>query len=446
MKTPIYDFVKKYAASDTVRLHMPGHKGKGRLGIENLDLTEIGGADFLYGAKGIIAESEANATALFKTAHSFYSTEGSTLAIKAMLALALAENLEDRSRPMILAARNAHKAFISSAALLDLSVEWLYPSECEHLCKCTVTPNDLRDKLSDMEKLPKAVYITSPDYLGNIADIKGLSVVCDSFGIPLLVDNAHGAYLAFLTPSEHPIALGAAMCADSAHKTLPVLTGGAYLHIAKKAEKYLSRARSMLSLFASTSPSYLTLQSLDLCNEYLSCGYEERLNKTLAKVSELKERLISLGFEFEGDEKLKIVIRADKYGYTGEELADFLRKSSIEIEFADCEMAVMMLTPENADSDYSRLYSALSTLPRRDSFYDGSSDALLSHNRACSIREAAFADSETVSVEVSAGRVCAVSTVSCPPAVPIVISGEIITREDVELFKKYGITDIEVIK
>ena len=238
MKTPIYDFVKRYADADTVRLHMPGHKGKGRLGVENLDLTEISGADFLYGASGIIAESEANATSLFKTAHSFYSTEGSTLAIKAMLALALTKKAGDVSRPLILAARNAHKAFISSAALLDLSVEWLYPSECEHLCKCTVTPTDLSNKLSGMEKLPEAVYITSPDYLGNMADIKGLAEVCDSFGVPLLVDNAHGAYLAFLTPSEHPIALGAAMCADSAHKTLPALTGGAYLHISPDYPEY----------------------------------------------------------------------------------------------------------------------------------------------------------------------------------------------------------------
>ena len=446
MKTPIYDFVKKYSATDTVRLHMPGHKGKGRLGVECLDITEISGADVLYGASGIIAESEENATSLFKSAHTFYLTEGSTLGIKAMLALALSDAVGEKRRPIVLAARNAHKAFINSAALLDFSVEWLYPSESEHLCKCNVTPLDLENKLSAMERLPEAVYVTSPDYLGNMADIKGLSEICDRYGIPLLVDNAHGAYLAFLTPSEHPISLGASMCADSAHKTLPVLTGGAYLHISKKAEKYIPRARAMLSLLASTSPSYLTLQSLDLCNEYLASDYSERLSKTVAKVDNLKRELSSLGYSFEGDERLKLVIWANKYGYTGTEIADFLREYSIEIEFYDRELAVMMFTPENSDGDYARILSALSLLSRHDRVSDGAFDLSAPHTSACSIREAAFSPSETISVEDAVGRICAQSTVSCPPAVPIAVSGEIITKEDLTLFKKYGITEVEVIK
>ena len=214
ISTPIADFVKNYADSGISRLHMPAHKGNSLLGCESLDITEIKGADVLYSASGIIDESENNATALFGTRHTFYSTEGSTLAIKAMLAL-IKKNAPNSAK--ILATRNVHKAFVYACALLDIDVEWIYPEESEHLCDCNLTPNALRDKLNSLNALPCALYVTSPTYLGKILDIAGLSAVCKEFGIYLLVDNAHGAYLAFKSPSLHPIALGADICCDSVY-------------------------------------------------------------------------------------------------------------------------------------------------------------------------------------------------------------------------------------
>ena len=159
MTTPIYNFVQNYIKSGKARFHMPGHKGKSFLGIEPFDITEIKGADELYSPSGIIAESEENATKLFDTAHTFYSTEGSTLAIKAMLALALKDR-PAQSRPTLLAGRNAHKALIFAAALLDFDVEWLYGDD-SHACECKTTPDALRARLSAMSALPFAVYILS---------------------------------------------------------------------------------------------------------------------------------------------------------------------------------------------------------------------------------------------------------------------------------------------
>ncbi len=445
MKTPIVDFVRGYMDSGVSRFHMPGHKGKPFLGPEPYDITEIGGADVLYSADGIIAESEDNATALFGTAHTFYSAEGSTLAIKAMLMLA-SSLVPSGERPLVLAGRNAHKAFIYGAALLDIDVEWIYSEKAEHLCACNIDAQSLEASLSSAERKPCAVYITSPDYLGRVADVRALADVCEKFGVPLLVDNAHGAYLGFLRENMHPIALGACMCADSAHKTLPVLTGGAYLHISKNApQEFLENARHALSVFASTSPSYVILQSLDMCNAYIADGYRERLASFIELVKTAKEKLSFLGFAPEESEPLKIVINTSKYGYTGEAVGAHLRSCGIEAEFCDDEYLVLMLTPENSERDIARMLEGFSLLEAKAAIPQ---DVTTPEKCICAmpLRAAMFARQEVIPAKRAEGRICAAPTVSCPPAVPIVVSGEVITARAVQLFKRYGVEKIAVVK
>jgi len=447
MNTPIYDFVKHYSLSGISRFHMPGHKGVPFLGCEPFDITEVAGADVLYSPTGIIAESEANATALFGTHHTFYSTEGSTLAIKAMIGIATSGSADER--PTILAARNVHKSFVHACALLDVDVEWLISDTRTHLCSCNVSAADLERTIAALSKKPQAVYVTSPDYLGNILDISALAEVCHNHEIPLLVDNAHGAYLAFLEPSLHPIALGADACCDSAHKTLPVLTGGAYLHISKNAPHHFKQelsVRNTLSVFASTSPSYLILQSLDLCNRYLSDNYPLRLAEHIGLLDGLKNRLREIGYTLLPSEPLKTVIDCNSYGYKGWELAAHLRRAGIECEFADDEVLVLMSTPENSRSDVELLWNTLSSIKMMPPI-DGPHKGFLAHppKRRLSIRRAVFSPRQTVSVDDSLGRVCASTSVSCPPAVPITVSGEVIEEAHLQLFKAYGIDQIEVI-
>ncbi len=438
MTTPIYDFVKKYAEGKTSRFHMPGHKGVGRLGCESLDITEISGADVLYSADGIIGESENNLTALYGTAHSFYSTEGSTLAIKAMLAL-VSQRCEGE-RPLILAARNVHTAFVKAAALLDFDVEFIYSGNDTHLCACNISADEVRAAISSAGHKPRAVYITSPDYLGNMADISSIAEVCREYGIPLLVDNAHGAYLKFLSEDMHPITLGAAMCADSAHKTLPVLTGGAYLHISRDFEHLVPKTRGALSLFASTSPSYLTLSSLDLCNERLSGDYPDKIRATAKRVEEIKEQICAMGLDVQESEPLKIVIKE------GIALAEHLRARGIEPEFSDRDFTVLMITPENTEGDFEALIRAISIYKAEKKNNKNKAFSAAPHTRIMSIRDAILAPSEIVSATEAEGRICALPTVSCPPAVPIVVSGEVITKADVEMLLYYGTDKIEVVK
>ena len=151
MNTPICDFVRAYNEKKTVRLHMPGHKGKALLGAESLDITEIEGADVLYSPKGIIAESEKNASEIFGSGRTLYSAEGSSLSIRAMLYLAGLWGRSNGKDNLVLAGRNAHRVFHSGAALLGLDVEWLY-GENEGFISCNITPECLERAIAECEK------------------------------------------------------------------------------------------------------------------------------------------------------------------------------------------------------------------------------------------------------------------------------------------------------
>lgn len=439
MRAPISEFLERYAASDTVRLHMPGHKGT--TGVEKYDITEIKGADSLFDADGIIKESEANASELFG-ARTYYSTEGSSLAIKAMLYLALFTKKRS-GRPLVLAGRNAHRAFVSAAALLDLDVEWLLCDDS--YLSCRIDGETLEARLGELDRKPDAVYLTSPDYLGNLVDVEEIAKVCHERGILLLIDNAHGAYLRFLEPSLHPIDLGADVCADSAHKTLPVLTGGAYLHIGESLRDISDEAvRSALALFGSTSPSYLILRSLDLANVFLATEMRVKMQILVSKITSIKAELSKIGYEFIGDEPMKISIDAAAYGYTGKELGELLRERSIECEFADRDSLTLMPSVSDLYA-VDKLGAALSEI-ERGKRRKQTPPKPIGAERVTSIREAMMSPSSRTRVEKCVGKVLASPDAACPPAVPILFPGERISVEHIELLSYYGKTHLTVLE
>ena len=445
MDTPICDFVRNYAEKNTLRLHMPGHKGNGPLGIERLDITEFDGADSLYEADGIIKKSEENAGMLFG-ANTFYSAEGSSLCIRAMLYLAVLYAKREGKKPIILAGRNAHKTFINTAAMLDFEVEWLHGKDSDSYLSCDISADYLDKKIKNMHENPSAVYITSPDYLGNMVDIKEIADVCHKHGILLLVDNAHGAYLKFLDKSLHPIDLGADICCDSAHKTLPVLTGGAYLHISKNIDtRFKNNAKTALSMFGSTSPSYIILQSLDMANAYITDEYRFKLSRFSMAVAKCKERLAEHGYDDIGNEPLKITVGTKPYGYTGFEIKNILAEKNIVCEFYDNDFVVLMLTHDIGIEGLKRIEEAFFTLSKKPCIKT-KPPKLNPPERLMNVREAVFSENETISAQKSEGRILALSSVGCPPAVPIVVCGERIDKTAIENFKYYGIENIIVVK
>ena len=445
MTTPICDFVRKYNENGILRLHMPGHKGKPLLGMEGLDLTEIAGADSLYEADGIIRESEENASALFGCP-TFYSVEGSSHCIRAMLYLVCLHARERGEKPVILAGRNAHKTFLSAAVLLDFGIRWLIPEKTGSYLSCLLTAEEVDRVLREADRKPAAVYLTSPDYLGNTADIAGIAKVCHAHDVLLVVDNAHGAYLHFLPEPVHPMDLGADMCCDSAHKTLPALTGAAYLHSGRGRPDILAEnVKNALALFGSTSPSYLILQSLDAVNGYLADGYREKLADFAAAAQVCRETLREHGYILTGSEPTKLTVCPKPYGYRGDVLAGILRTRGIECEFADPDFLVLMTTPETGREGLDILTEVLLSLPRKESVPEKPPWFVLPE-KVMTPREAAFAPACTLPAEQCRGRVLAAANVGCPPAVPIVVCGERIDAMALESFRYYGIKTCCVVR
>lgn len=441
MKTPIVSFLKSYQEKSPVRMHMPGHKGAGILGFEGMDLTEIYGADELFAAEGIIKESEQNASSLFGCP-TYYSTQGSTLCIQTMCTILCQDAKSKGKKPKILAGRNAHRSFIHAAALLDFEIEWLYGNS-DYL-SCKIHAEDLEKAI--IESLPTAVYLTNPDYLGNLLDIQSLVSVCKKHNVLLAIDNAHGAYLRFLEPSLHPIDLGADLCCDSAHKTLPVLTGGAYLHLSDSLNQvWADDVKHFMEYFSSTSPSYLIMASLDAANEVLDTTFRNSLFECIQRVDGLKNTLVQHGYTILSGEPMKITISTKEFGYTGNEIANLLMECDIYPEFYDSDYIVLMPSPYNTKDDLKRLETCLCGIERKPILIN-KPPKLEQSKKAMNVRQALFSSSITLDVSKSLGQVCSSVTVSCPPAILPVIPGEVISESSIEVMKYYGIETVRVVK
>lgn len=441
MKTPIVNFLKSYQEKSPVRMHMPGHKGAGILGFEGMDLTEIYGADELFAAEGIIKESEQNASNLFGCP-TYYSTQGSTLCIQTMCTILCQDAKSKGKKPKILAGRNAHRSFIHAAALLDFDIEWLYGNS-DYL-SCKIHAEDLEKAI--IESHPTAVYLTNPDYLGNLLDIQSLASVCKKHNVLLAIDNAHGAYLRFLEPSLHPIDLGADLCCDSAHKTLPVLTGGAYLHLSDSLNQvWKNDVKHFMEYFSSTSPSYLIMASLDAANKVLDTTFKNSLFECIQRVDGLKNTLVQYGYTILSGEPMKITISTKEFGYTGNEIANLLMECDIYPEFYDSDYIVLMPSPYNTKDDLKRLETCLCGIERKPILVN-KPPKLEQSKKAMNVRQALFSSSITLDVSKSLGQVCSSVTVSCPPAILPVIPGEVISESSIEVMKYYGIETVRVVK
>lgn len=439
--TPIYDYLVQYSRKGDLRMHMPGHKGKGLdhwlAAAYPLDITEICGADSLFEADGIIAESERNAAGLFGAGATLYSAGGSTLCIQAML---MQMKREGRT---ILAGRNVHRSMLNTCILLDLPVRWMYPRDGA-LLSGAVSAQSVQFALANC-RTPACVYLTTPDYLGSMADIAAIAAICKRHNARLVVDNAHGAHLAFVTPSLHPIALGADFCCDSYHKLLPALTGAACLHC--KNPEDAPALRSAMAMFGSTSPSYLIMASMDLCNRYLDNQVRHDLATTARRLERMRNHLHKK-FVFRRGDPFHVCICAGESGYRGTVLAAWLVQQGIMYEYADADYVVLLCSPKTPLRDIETLEQVLERcdLPKTVNPLRYEPPKAVALFAAMTPKEAAAQPVEMVPVSAAVGRICAMTQPPCPPAVPIAICGEQLNEAAVSLLLYYGVTEIAVVK
>ncbi|MDE5753657.1 MAG: aminotransferase class V-fold PLP-dependent enzyme [Oscillospiraceae bacterium] len=428
-------FLENYQKNQMLRMHMPGHKGRSLMeslsGAYAWDITEIAGADSLFESSGILKQAEYRTAELYGTGATCWSAGGSTLCIQAMLA-----QMKSEQRTVI-AARTVHRAFLNSCVLLDLPVKWVVPRSGS-LIGGSYLLSDFETALQETSGLA-CVYVTSPDYLGNLQDIAGLSRICRKYHARLIVDHAHGAHAAFLKKNQHPIALGADFCCDSAHKTLPALTGGAFLHVKNPEDARMLKQH--MQLFGSTSPSYLIMQSLESCTEWLAVQGRESILECEERIQKLKAGLAGK-YDLIGTDPMHLTLRVN-----GLVLSEILRKKyRIECEYADKTCLVLLLSPMMTDQDFAELEFALQDCPDRQHIPLWIPPDLSEPEIVCDLRTAALSSWEVIHPEQAEGRICSCVQVPCPPAVPIVLSGERITKNGIRLMQFYDLDQIAVMK
>lgn len=437
MNTPFFNQIQLLSKNKT-RFFVPGHKGNKKAiplfgSVLPYDITEIEGADNLQMPADTLLQSEQNMSYIYQTGATLYSAGGSSSCIQAMLSLFCGLNTK------LVIGRNCHISAVRAMAFLNTTPYWVLPKQNK------ILPSDIEKAL--LASGAKVVYITSPDYYGNIQDIKAIAKVCQKYKSTLLVDNAHGAHLKFIKDQQgkdlHPISLGADACADSAHKTLPCLTPAAMLHL--KDANLKNRAREALNLYTSTSPSYLVLQSLDLLAGLL---LKDKINFKKAIHNFKKAILPAANIITPSDDPLKMCLVPQLANIEFEKLHQRLKQFGIFPELSDGIYIVLMASPYNTKKDFDILYKALLPLKysKKNNKINNYFAPITLPDTRCNIRTAMFSTKKTISVENSAGCISASLVTPCPPGIPVVIPGECITQQQILLLLTGGIMDIDVIK
>ena len=476
----------EYAGSDAYPFHMPGHKRReipdgipgGFPDPYGIDITEIDGFDNLHHAEGILKDAMDEAAAIYGADRSWYLVNGSTCGILSAV-FATTEN-----GGKILTARNCHKAVYHAICLNRLEAEYLYPEEITEFginggiraedvrkalekdaMRCAGNSGDVRGKITKIQ----AVLITSPTYEGVVSDIRAIADAAHEYGIPLIVDEAHGAHLEFADQChsfpKSALEYGADLVIQSLHKTLPSFTQTAILHVKGKLVDQ-DRVSRYLSMFQTSSPSYLFMAGMERCIRYMDgdgrnemVRYEERLEHFMERmeglqVLEILDREICGKYRtVAGWDPSKIVVstmRAEDFH--GEELAETLRrKYHLEMEMTAPEYVIAMTSLMDTEEGFERLGTALLEIDgalrrrmesgRKEKAASETPEGLeskLSHPvRRMLICEAMDADTERTAFQDTVGKVSAEFVYLYPPGIPIIAPGEVFTDAIVEKIMAY---------
>lgn len=432
----LYEKLKDYSKSGVYPFHIPGHK---RMTSDefpfDIDITEIDGFDNLHEPSGYLAELQKTASGLYGSRYAFALVNGSTVGILAAVR-AMAE-----SGSRVLIARNSHLAVYHAVELCCLDAEYLLPDTIDGTgIFASVSPEAVEQKLRSAPDI-SLVVITSPTYEGVVSDIAGISEVCHRYGARLFVDEAHGAHFPFSDRfPQSAVQCGADAAVTSLHKTLPAMTQTALLLL--NDEKSAKEVKRQLSVFETSSPSYVLLASIDRCLDFLKHSdrafdeYIHRLTRfrqaagSLQHLSVSYDGILSSGKVFDFDIG-KLCILCNGY-MTGRELMDLLRSDChIELEMAGCGYALAMTSVCDTKEGFDRLASALVRIDERCGEAKAPAGVNLRSlpQRQYTVSEALKKDGETLNVFSAEGKTSREYIRVYPPGVPLIVPGEVISRE-----------------
>ena len=465
----LYEKLINYGKSDFYGFHMPGHKRNGEI-MENglpyqIDITEIEGFDDLHHARELLKEAQERAARVYHAEETCYLINGSTSGI--LSGLLGCTNKGGR----ILAARNCHKSVYAAIYMHELDVEYIYPEYDEKTGLNGAIDADavrrilLEDRNEHCGKTTiSAIVITSPTYDGVVSDIRRIADTVHEFGIPLIVDEAHGAHFGFHPYfPENANQQGADVVIHSLHKTLPSLTQTALIHLNGNLINR-ERVRKYVHMLQTSSPSYVLMASMDECIRFLEREqdafvlYQERLKKLRRELKKLKKLQL---VETNAYDCSKIVISTintvkGQEIYTGKLLYEELLTSyHLQMEMASREYVLAMTSVCDTEEGFRRLKEALfqidESLERKE--IDNTSMELPRLQRVYTSAEAENLSEEKSNVEILLPKECQ-ERISLeyayvyPPGIPLIVPGERISKKAVELLQLYEKSgfDIEGLK
>lgn len=457
MEIRLYNKLKSYSESDFYGFHMPGHKrNKALLGIElpyELDITEIDGFDDLHHADGILKDAQERAARVFGAEESHFLVNGSTAGI--LSAIMGCTHRGDK----ILVARHCHKSVYHAIYLNGLVPRYVYPEfDVSMHMNGEIRKEDVEKAL---EKNPdvKAVVIVSPNYDGVVSDVKGIAQVAHAYGIPLIVDEAHGPHFGFHRAfPQRANDLGADVVINSLHKTLPSLTQTAILHINGQIVNR-RRIRKYLDMLQSSSPSYIFMASLDACVDFMDGKCEEAFELYVERLERLRKKLEQLKhlhiLRTEHYDISKVVISTADTTITSPQLAELLRKEyHLEMEMTGGTYVLAMTTVADTEEGLERLGKALLEIDenlekKEETAKDKAISGELPHLEQYIIPQQAAdyeedGEAEEIPWKESEGRISLEYAYLYPPGSPVIVPGERISRESVELLTYYEAQELQI--
>jgi len=453
---PIFNKIREISQEDVVRFHMPGHKGdSGFFGGELLgaDITELDGSDNLIAPNGIIQKSQKLFAERINAGHSFYSVNGSSAGIMAVMHAIL--NDDDK----IIMARDCHLSAVS--ALIVTGAQPVFADvkpDGEHGVTGCVTAGDIKEQI---EKYPdaKAVYITYPNYFGLCCDLALIARTVHEAGMPLIVDAAHAAAFAYsnLLPPD-PAECGADVWISSLHKTLPAMSQCGVINILRSSRIDPGRIKNSLSLFTTTSPSYILLSSIDYASAYMAdVGRAQltTLNKAATDFCVRCKKYDGLKlpyFNMQRNERIfaddftKIIMDFSGRGISGFDVKNELRANNIYVELADSRRILLLLSVADTEAQLDYLGVVLDNLPRGKAFPSDFNPYRLSAGECyLTPKNAYHSDKISVPLEYAPGLIAARNVAVYPPGIPAVIAGQEISNAMIEYLSSAMLLGYDII-